>query len=196
MNSGARRHATRERIVAAEVMKLEQRQAKERAAANGAAAGRPVARAQVFVDPWPEQAFGIFVKEAGFGLRTIHWSWVQPERGRYVRLRRGPAGRFAEVYDTVTDDGYEIGRVTAWQPGARLALIWREVDWPEGVSTDVDAGFEPLFGGTLVTVEHSGFERLGPHGAQSAVEYQVAWTHALGWVAARARARGAADVSR
>jgi hypothetical protein len=188
MNGGIRRHATRERIIAAEVMKLEQRQARGHAAANGGAAGRPVARAQVFVDPWPEQAFGIFVKEAGFGLRTSHWSWVQPERGRYVRFRRGPAGRFAEVYDAVTDDGFEIGRVTVWQPGTRLALIWREVDWPEGASTDVNAGFEPLFGGTLVTVEHSGFERLGPRGAGSAVEYQVAWTHALGWVAARARA--------
>jgi hypothetical protein len=188
MNGGIRRHATRERIIAAEVMKLEQRQARGRAAANGGAAGRPVARAQVFVDPWPEQAFGIFVKEAGFGLRTSHWSWVQPERGRYVRFRRGPAGRFAEVYDAVTDDGFEIGRVTVWQPGTRLALIWREVDWPEGASTDVNAGFEPLFGGTLITVEHSGFERLGPRGAGSAVEYQVAWTHALGWVAARARA--------
>ena len=196
MNSGGRRHASREQIITAEVMKLEQRQAMERAAANGAAAGRPIARAQVFVDPWPEQAFEIFIEEAGFGLRTVHWSWVQPEHGRYVRFRRGPAGRFAEVYDTVADDGWEIGRVTAWQPGARLALIWREVDWPEGASTDVDVGFEPLFGGTLVTVEHSGFERLGPRGVQSEVEYQVAWTHALGWVAARARARGAAEVSR
>jgi uncharacterized protein YndB with AHSA1/START domain len=46
------------------------------------------------------------------------------------------------------------------EPGTRLVFTWREPDWPEGVSTAVNVLFEPLFGGTLLTVEHSGFERL------------------------------------
>jgi Activator of Hsp90 ATPase homolog 1-like protein len=194
MNGGTRRNATRERIIASEVMKLEQRQARERAA-NGDTATRPVARAQVFVDPWPEEAFGVFIEEVGLGLRTNDWSWVQPDRGRYVRFRRRAGGRFVEVYDDVIDQGFDIGRVTVWQPGARLALVWREVDWPEGASTDVEVIFEPLFGGTLVSLEHSGFERIGPNAEEAVLEYKVAWTHALGWVAARARPRGTAEIS-
>jgi Activator of Hsp90 ATPase homolog 1-like protein len=178
-----RQSGARERIIASEVMKLEQRQAKGRATAHRAAAGRPVARAQVFVDPWPEEAFAIFVKEVGSGLRTSSWAWVQPERGRYLRFRRGAGGRIAEVYDSATDDAFEIGRVTVWQPGTRLTLVWREVDWPEGTSTDVDVVFEPLFGGTLVSLEHSGFERIGPKADQAVVEYKVAWAHALAWIA-------------
>lgn len=195
MNVVTRLNATRERIVDAEMMKLERRRAKERAAANGAVA-RPLAQGQVFVHPRPEQAFRIFVEEVGFGLRTSAWSWIRPERGRYVRFGRGAGGRFVEVYDAVARDGVEIGRVTVWRPGTRLALTWREVDWPGGAATNVDVIFEPLFGGTLVSLEHSGFERLGPGAERAAVEYQVAWTHALGWVAARSRARRAAEMSR
>jgi hypothetical protein len=159
-------------------------------------AGRREARARVFVDPWPEQAFRIFVEEVGFGLRTIDWSWVQPELGRYVRFGRGADGRFVEVFDAVTHHGSEIGRVTVWHPGARLALSWRQVDWPTVASTYVDVFFEPLFGGTLVSLEHSGFERIGPSADQAVAEYQLAWRHALGWVAARSRGRGAAEIIR
>jgi Activator of Hsp90 ATPase homolog 1-like protein len=142
--------------------------------------------------PWPEQAFSIFIDEVGLGLHTVNWSWIQPERGRYLRFRRGACGRFVELHDAVTGTGVEIGRVTVWQPGARLALTWREVYWPAGASTDVDVRFEPLFGGTLVSLEHSGFERIGPNAGRTAVEYRVAWIHALGWIAARARAHGTA----
>jgi Activator of Hsp90 ATPase homolog 1-like protein len=192
MNGGTRRTITRERIVTTEVMRLEQRQARERAARDGPTPGRLTAGAQVFVDPWPEQAFRIFIDEVGLGLHTVNWSWIQPERGRYLRFRRGAGGRFVELHDAVTDTGVEIRRVTVWQPGARLALTWREVDWPAGASTDVDVRFEPLFGGTLVSLEHSGFERIGPNAGRTAVECRVAWIHALGWIAARARAHGTA----
>ena len=196
MNDGTRRHATRERIIAAEVMRLEQRQARQRAAANAATADRPRVLAQVYLEAWPEEAFGIFIEEIGLGLRTIGSSLIQPEAGRYVRFRRDASGRFVEVYDAVAGEGFELGRVTVWSPGGRLALTWREPDWPEGASTDVDVGFESIFGGTLIDVEHAGFERVGPRALQAGAGYQAAWTAALGWVARRARARGTAEVSR
>ncbi|HEY6775059.1 MAG TPA: SRPBCC domain-containing protein [Thermoleophilaceae bacterium] len=196
MNGGTRHHSTRERIIAAEVMKLERRQARQRAAAKAANANRPRVLAQVFLESWPEDAFGTFVEELGFGLRTIGSPLIQPETGRYLRFRRDASGRFAEVYDAVAGEGLELGRVTVWSPGGRLALTWREPDWPEGASTDVDVRFEPIFGGTLVRIEHSGFERVGPKAPQAGAGYQAAWTAALGWVARRARARGTAEVGR
>jgi hypothetical protein len=194
MNGGAKRHGARERIIATEVMKLEQRQARQRAAAKAATARTSRAAAQIFLEAWPEDAFGVFIREIGFGLRTVGSSLIRPETGRYVRFRRDAIGRFLEVYDAVAREGFELGRVTVWSPGGRLALTWREPEWPEGASTDVDVRFEPIFGGTLVRVEHSGFERVGRQAPQAGAEYQAAWIAALGWVARRARARETAEV--
>lgn len=168
MNGGTSRQATRERIIAAEVM------------------------ARVFLEAWPEEAFGIFIEEIGFGLRTIGSSLIQPETGRYILFKRDASGRLVERYDAVARDGFELGRVTVWSPGARLAFTWGEPDWPEGASTDVDIRFEPIFGGTLVRLEHSGLERVGPSASRVGAGYRAAWTAALAWVARRARARGAA----
>jgi hypothetical protein len=185
MYGGSRRKVTRERIVAAEMLRGPRPQD-----------GPPVAHAQVFVEEWPEEAFRVFIGEIGFGLSTIGSSWIRPESGRYIRFGRDAAGRFVEVHDAVADDSLEIGRITVWAPGARSTLTWREPDWPEGASTDVDIRFEPIFGGTLVGVEHSGFERLGRQAPLIGAEYRSAWTAALAWVAGRARARGSAEVSR
>ena len=44
-----------------------------------------------------------------------------------------------------------------WHP-----LTWTQVGWPEGVATDVELSFEPAGEGTLVRLEQTGFERLGP----------------------------------
>jgi hypothetical protein len=136
--------------------------------------GPPEAWAQVFVEDWPEAAFQVFVEGTAFGS------------GRYIRCRRDAAGRFVEVYDAVTGDGLEIGRVIVWAPGARLVLTWREPDWPAGASTDVEIRFEAMFGGTLVRVQHSGFDRLGPQAMRVGAEYRAAWPAALCWVAGRA----------
>lgn len=142
----------------------------------------PSLSAQVFVEAWPEEAFRTFVEEVGFGLRQ---AGIQPERGRYLRFNQDRAGRFIEVHDAVSDTGVELGRVTAWEPGAHLAFGWRQPDWPAGVSTEVDVRFAPVFDGTLLSVEHAGFERLGSNRAGG--EYGYAWNEAVGWVARRAR---------
>jgi Activator of Hsp90 ATPase homolog 1-like protein len=161
------------------------------AAANALTASRAQVRAQVYLEAWPEDAFRTFIEEVGVGMRTISSSLIQPESGRYLCFRRDASGRFVEVYDAAAGEGLELGRITVWAPAGRLALSWREPDWPEGASTDVDIRFEPIFGGTLVRVEQSGFERVGRRALQAGAGYQAAWTAALGWVARRARARGA-----
>jgi hypothetical protein len=73
------------------------------------------------------------------------------------------------------------------ESGARVAFDWRQIDWPERVLTEVGVRFEPIFDGTLVSVEHSGFERLGRRCERTAREYRAAWAGALVWVAGRAR---------
>src|SRR5919108_314609 len=134
----------------------------------------PSLSVQVFVEAWPEEAFRTFVEEVGFGLRQAA---IQPERGRYLRFNQDLAGRFVEFHDAVADTGVELGRVTAWEPGAHLAFGWRQPDWPEGASTEVDVRFAPVFDGTLLSVEHAGFERLGL--SRAGGEYRDAWNDAV-----------------
>jgi hypothetical protein len=80
------------------------------------------ARAEIVVDATPEQAFSIFTDEIGLWWRRHTPYWNDAERGLYVRIEPGVGGRFLEVYDPDTESGFEAGRVTAWEPGARLGF--------------------------------------------------------------------------
>ncbi len=146
------------------------------------------ARAETVVDATPEQAFRIFTDEIGLWWRRDTHYWNDPERGLSVRIEPGVGGRFVEVHDLAAGTGFEIGRVTAWEPGRRLGLTWTQVGWPEGVSTDVEVTFEPVAEGTLVRLAHGGFERVGPGAADVRAGYEGGWHELLGWFAERAAA--------
>jgi hypothetical protein len=62
-----------------------------------------------------------------------------------LRIEPGVGGRVLEVY---ADDALELGRVTVWEPGARVA-------WTSSVDdVTIDVSFEPLEGGgTRVRVD-------------------------------------------
>jgi uncharacterized protein YndB with AHSA1/START domain len=145
-------------------------------------AARTAATAEVLVDATPEEAFAIFTEEIGLWWRTGTPYWNDRERGLSVRIEPGVGGRFIEVYDLDTDEGFEVGRVTAWEPGRRLALTWTQADWPNGVATDVDITFEPVAGRTRVRLEQTGFERV-PEAETFVGGYDSGWKELLGWFA-------------
>jgi uncharacterized protein YndB with AHSA1/START domain len=106
----------------------------------------------------PERAFDVFTREIGL--------WWQPD-GLFAFTRGAPGtlafepgegGRFTET----KADGrvFEIGRITAWEPGARLAFTWRQESFAEGQLTRVEVRFEPLGDETRVTVEHLGWDSV------------------------------------
>lgn len=55
---------------------------------------------------------------------------------------------------------FEIGRVTAWEPGERLAFGWRQASFSAGQHTHVEVRFEAVGEGTRVTVEHRGWDTV------------------------------------
>jgi len=152
-------------------------------------AARQAARAEVIVEASPEEAFRIFTDEIGIWWRRDTPYWNDRERGLYPRIEPRVGGRFVEVYDAETDTGFEVGVVTAWEPGKRLGLTWAQVGWPEGVSTEIEVTFEPIAEGTLVRLEQTGFEQLGPEAAELTAGYAGGWQELLGWFAAEAAAR-------
>jgi SAM-dependent methyltransferase len=65
----------------------------------------------------------------------------------------------------VLDGAKEVGRVTCWQPPERVVLEWHGADWQPAGITAVELRFEPVGGGTRVTLEHPEWSRvLGDQG--------------------------------
>ena len=144
---------------------------------------RQAARAEATVPVSPEEAFALFTEDIGLWWRRDTPYWNDRERGVSVRIEPGVGGRFIEVYDLDSGTGMEVGRVTAWEPGQRLALTWTQVGWPEGASTELEITFQPATGGeTLVRLEHRGFERV-PGAIDVLAGYDAGWNEVLGWFA-------------
>jgi uncharacterized protein YndB with AHSA1/START domain len=146
------------------------------------------ATAEVLVDAEPDDAFRMFTDEIGLWWRRDTPYWNDRERGLTVRIEPGVGGRFIEVYDLESGASMEVGRVTAWEPGTRLALTWTQVGWPEGVFTDIEVSFEPAHGGTRVRLEHTGFDRVAD-GSSFQAGYDGGWKEVLGWFAERVNNR-------
>lgn len=103
----------------------------------------------------PATAFQIFTEEIDDWYVRGPYSWNDPERAVAIRFEER---RLLEVWDD--GGGYELGRVTAWEPGERLAFAYRSVHLPEDLDTEVEVRFEEVSGGTRVTLEHRGLEQL------------------------------------
>ena len=149
-------------------------------------AARPAARAHVTVPVSPDDAFALFTEDIGLWWRRDSPYWNDRERGLSIRLEPGVGGRFIEVYDLQSGSGLEVGRVTAWEPGRRLGLTWTQNGWPQDASTELDITFERVAdGGTLVRLEHRGFERV-PGAIDFIAGYDAGWKEVLGWFAEHA----------
>lgn len=122
----------------------------------------------------PATAFALFTEEIDEWYRSGTHSWNDPERAVGIRLEPGVGGRWIEVWDEATGEGFEIGRVLVWEPGARLVVSYRNVHLPPGLS-QVDVRFDPVAGGTRVRFGHSGIRD------PSERFRECAWVNFLGW---------------
>jgi hypothetical protein len=99
---------------------------------------------EVAVDP--DTAFAAFTEELDLWWVRGPINHFAGGRAMAVRCEPGVGGRLLEVYE---DDALELGRITAWEPGKRLA--WRSsVD-----DVNIDVSFAPAGDGCLVRVEAS-----------------------------------------
>jgi uncharacterized protein YndB with AHSA1/START domain len=146
------------------------------------------ARAEVTIATSPEEAFMLFTEDIGLWWRRDTPYWNDRDRGASIRIEPGVGGRFIEVYDLQSGSGMEVGRVTAWEPGRRLALTWTQVGWQNGASTQLEIAFEPTGDGTRVRLEHTGFERV-PGAIEFIAGYDAGWNEILGWFAEHIRTR-------
>lgn len=109
----------------------------------------------------PERAFDAFTRDIGLWWQpNALFQFVPGKPGGAGRLafETGVGGRFTETFA----DGsvFEIGRITAWEPPARLAFTWRQASFAPDQLTHVEVRFEPLSDGTRVSVRHEGWETI------------------------------------
>jgi len=111
---------------------------------------------EVAVDPLT--AFTVFTEEMDLWWVRSPISFFEGWRAVAKRCEAGVGGRLLEVYDD-EEASLELGRITVWEPGARLA-------WTSSVDdAEIDVRFEPGDGGTVVrvtgTVQPGGQGRAG-----------------------------------
>jgi uncharacterized protein YndB with AHSA1/START domain len=102
------------------------------------------------------------------------------DRAHEIFLEDRVGGRFFERLS----DGEEIvvGRVTAYEPPARVSFTWRPKSW--NADTEVEVRFAAEGDGTRVTLEHRGWEKLTPEVREANGGYARGWEFALSRFAA------------
>lgn len=105
----------------------------------------------------PERTFEAFTTEIG--------QWWKPN-GLFQFTPRSPGvlsfeGRERLVETLANGKIFEIGKVTAWEPGRRLAFGWRQASFTPDMATQVEITFEPVGEGeTRITVSHAGWDSV------------------------------------
>lgn len=104
----------------------------------------------------PAEAFDIFTHEIA--------AWWRPSALFQITPRGDGVLSFdnQERLITTLPNGkvFEIGRVSAWTPGERLAFSWRQASFAPEQLTRVEVTFEPVGGETRVTVTHRGWDEI------------------------------------
>jgi len=137
----------------------------------------------------PQRAFEVFTREISAWWQASSLFRFTPRSPGVVSFEPGVGGRFMETF--ADGEIFEIGRLTVWEPGRRLAFSWRQASFNAGELTHVEVSFEPLGLQTRVTVEHHGWDsvpqqHVALHGAADAIFLQ---RHAEWWQAQLAALR-------
>jgi uncharacterized protein YndB with AHSA1/START domain len=137
----------------------------------------------VTVNASPERAFEVFT--AGFSTWwPIESHHIGEKMAVEVFIEPRAGGRWFER----DADGGECdwGFVTAWEPPHRVLLAWHltpeyQFDPDPETASEVEVRFTPQDGGTLVELEHRGFEKRAVGGAQirETVSGEGGWTELL-----------------
>lgn len=106
----------------------------------------------------PAEAFVAFTDDIALWWRPNGLFQITPRGDGALRFEPGPEGRL--VTELPNGKVFEIGRITVWAPGEKLAFTWRQASFTPEQSTQVEVTFEPVGDETRVTVTHRGWESV------------------------------------
>jgi len=108
------------------------------------------------VAAWPETAFDIFTQQIALWRRPDALFQLTP-RGDGTLSFDGEARLITTL---ASGKIFEIGRVTDWQRGRRLAFTWRQASFAPNQLTAVEITFDAIGEETRVTVTHRGWDEI------------------------------------
>lgn len=111
----------------------------------------------------PSRAFEVFTREIGRWWRPNGLFQFTPQGAGLLSFEpaREVDGDYGRLIETQSDGSvFEVGRVTAWEPGERLAFGWRQASFSAAQHTQVEVRFEAVGDETRVTVEHRGWDTV------------------------------------
>jgi uncharacterized protein YndB with AHSA1/START domain len=106
----------------------------------------------------PQEAFEVFTQEIAAWWRPNALFQLTPRGDGVLSFEGGAEGRL--ITTLANGKVFEIGRVTAWAPGERLAFTWRQATFAVDQQTEVEVRFEAVGDETRVTVEHRGWDAI------------------------------------
>jgi uncharacterized glyoxalase superfamily protein PhnB len=127
----------------------------------------------VTVSVSPEAAFTAFTGDMDLWWVRGPINFFDSARAVSMVCEPGVGGRILEVYGDDPLDALEIAKITAWQPGERLA-------WHSSIDdVDVEVTFAPVAGGTavqvLATIPAGGQDRGGTFWQRIVPDWFGAW---------------------
>jgi uncharacterized protein YndB with AHSA1/START domain len=123
-----------------------------------------------------ERAFEVFTDKIGTWWPFDRHS-IGEDRTQTAVIEAREGGRVYEVIEG-GEEAY-WATVTAWEPPRRLVLSWK-VNPEAPAATEVEVRFSAEGDGTLVELEHRGFERFGDTAEQASGGYRDGWDTVLG----------------
>jgi len=109
----------------------------------------------------PLAAFDAFTGEIGSWWRSNGLFAVTAEGDGSLAFEPHAGGR---LWTTLASGAqFEIGRISAWEPGARLVFSWRQASFAPEQSTEVEVRFESVGEETRISVEHRAWDTIPQH---------------------------------
>jgi hypothetical protein len=128
----------------------------------------------------PQRAFEAFTQEIALWWQPSWLFAITPRGDGRLAFEPGVGGRLFTTLESGKE--FEIGRISVWEPGARLVFQWRQASFRTDQSTEVEVRFEAVGEETRVSVEHRAWDTIPKeHAARHRFPEEATLQHVSRW---------------
>jgi uncharacterized protein YndB with AHSA1/START domain len=106
----------------------------------------------------PDHTFEVFTQEIALWWQPNGLFAITPAGDGRLAFEPGVGGRLYTTFSNGRE--YEIGRISAWEPGRRLVFTWRPSSFTPEQSTEVEVLFAAVGKETRVSIEHRAWDTI------------------------------------